>query len=336
MALDPSRGYLFSVAARESMVVVPQSIDGHFRVLLTVPDTVEKKPPTLEYLHSRAQKIVPGLEFYDPSWLNCFRVQHEIATTFRHGRAFIAGDAAHVWVPIGGQGMNVAMQDAFDLGWKLGRVVREQLQAEILDSYTNERQPIGKSTVAYTEKAYGAILDPNSFTSRLGRRLLPKVISLSFVNELVLGRLGQLDFAYPQSKLVEDRGGTDGPKAGERAPEAWVNIDGKTARLFDLYRGGLWTVLFWDPPPEQIEQLNMPLEKGAAPLLSYVVDTSREGSYAFGGLPLIRDVGHFAKRAFGVTKPTAHVIRPDGVIGFRGSLDSEALRQYLSQNLIQS
>lgn len=85
------------------MFILPTDPNGYYRVLLTLPDKGEKKDPTLAELEGLARHKLPGLTLHDPLWLNRYRTQHRIATNYRAGRAFVAGDAAHVWVPIGGR-----------------------------------------------------------------------------------------------------------------------------------------------------------------------------------------------------------------------------------------
>lgn len=324
LALAPDRAYLMSEGERNSLFMLPASVDGHYRVLVTVEDNGDQDPPSLGDLQTLVNRFVPGTELYDPVWLNRFRAQHQLAENFRHGRAFVAGDAAHTWIPIGGQGMNIGIQDAFDLGWKLGDVVRGVLDQEALNTYSEERRPISQTTIEATERIYKAMLDPKSMAAQLGRKLFPHLVGLHAVGSFLSERFGQMDFHYRASSLVSDRGGTNGSKAGERAPDAWVTKDGKTIRLYDLYRAGRWLMLRWvmdhDNAPAPWPPYSLSLD-------TVVVDCRRHGATAEGNI--VRDVGRLAAEAFGISGEAVHIIRPDGVIGYRGPSDLAQVSAYL-------
>jgi hypothetical protein len=150
-----------------------------------------------------------------------------IAERFRAGRVFLAGDAAHVHSPAGGQGLNTSIQDAYNLGWKLGAVLRDQADASLLDAYAVERRPVAEDVLALSSGVHRGSV-------RRGRAT------------------EQLDLEYRDSPLaVETRVdlADDVLHAGDRAP------DGRRGgvRLFDLFRGPHWTLLLVDtdvPVPE--------------------------------------------------------------------------------------
>ncbi|HVJ42760.1 MAG TPA: FAD-dependent monooxygenase [Dongiaceae bacterium] len=106
-------------------------------------------PPTLDELQATVDRHgPPGLRLRDPSWLSAFRINERLAARYRSGRCFLAGDAAHIHSPAGGQGMNTGIQDAVNLGWKLAYVLRGVGDAGILfDSYEAERRPVARAVV---------------------------------------------------------------------------------------------------------------------------------------------------------------------------------------------
>ena len=119
---------------------------GRYRVLADLPPTSGEHPPTPTL--EAAQAVItrrgpPGLVAFDPIWLAGFRINGRKVASYRHGRVFLLGDAAHVHSPAGGQGMNTGMQDAFNLGWKLAMVVHETCGEHLLDSYSPERSAVG-------------------------------------------------------------------------------------------------------------------------------------------------------------------------------------------------
>ncbi|MCX4764547.1 FAD-dependent monooxygenase [Streptomyces sp. NBC_01275] len=149
-------------------------------------------------------------------WVSDFRPRAALADRFREGRVFLAGDAAHVHSPAGGQGLNTSVQDAYNLGWKLGAVLGGRASADLLDTYEEERRPIaahvlGLSTAIHRDEA------------RRGTATM------------------QLGLGYRESSLAQEtrQSPTGRIRAGDRAP------DGTTegVRLFDALRGPGWTLL---------------------------------------------------------------------------------------------
>lgn len=169
-------------------------------------------------------------------WTSVFRPRAGMAERFRDGRVFLAGDAAHIHSPAGGQGLNTSVQDAYNLGWKLGQVLRHGAPDALLDTYEAERLPVA-----------AGILETST---RLHR-----------TRSLRRGRdLHQLTLAYRDSPLTgEHRAGLapDALRAGDRAPDApCTGPDGTPFRLFDAFRGPHFTLLAFDgaepprPAPE--------------------------------------------------------------------------------------
>lgn len=138
--LPKGSSYLFLTDAGYMMAIeMPNDIVRIF-ISLPDPDPNNKTDPTLEEVQEALNRLASlDAELYDPVWLARYRTSHRRATQFRVRRAFIAGDAAHVHVPIGGQGMNTGIQDAFNLGWKLASHLKGVAHPEILDSYNTER-----------------------------------------------------------------------------------------------------------------------------------------------------------------------------------------------------
>ncbi|MGW6916563.1 FAD-dependent monooxygenase [Kitasatospora sp. NPDC054939] len=161
-------------------------------------------------------------------WASDFRPRAALADRFRVGRVFLAGDAAHIHSPAGGQGLNTSVQDAYNLGWKLGQVLRHGADDALLDSYEAERLPIAADVLELSTALHRAG-GVRAGTLRRGPRT------------------EQLGLGYEDGPLtVEARGGLaqEALRAGERAPDAPLDgAGGGPARLFDLFRGPHVTVL---------------------------------------------------------------------------------------------
>lgn len=151
-------------------------------------------------------------------WASDFRPRAALADRFRAGRVFLAGDAAHIHSPAGGQGLNTSVQDAYNLGWKLGAVLRDGAPAALLDTYEEERRPVAAEMLGLSTSVHRG-------ETRRG------------------GATRQLGLGYRESTLTrETRPTPDGLRAGDRAPDATV----AGVRLFDAFRGPHWTLLALD------------------------------------------------------------------------------------------
>src|SRR5262249_33859641 len=135
----------------------------------------------------------------DPVWLTHFRLHHRQATTYRRERMLLAGDAGHIHSPVGGQGMNTGIQDAWNLGWKLALVVQRRAVEKLLDTYQAERWPVGRALLRYTDRAFSLFARVTSgnriaawFRKAVAARLVPWVfrsrrlrsVAFRFVSEL--------------------------------------------------------------------------------------------------------------------------------------------------------
>ncbi|NNN31634.1 FAD-dependent oxidoreductase [Streptomyces sp. S3(2020)] len=167
------------------------------------------------------RKVVAARSHLDPSdvtevrWASDFRPRMALADRFRAGRVFLAGDAAHIHSPAGGQGLNTSVQDAYNLGWKLGAVLRGDAPATLLDTYEEERRPIAADMLGLSAGVHRGEVRRGDATRQLG--------------------LGYRDSTLTQ----ESRGTVTGLRAGDRAPDGLLG----GTRLFDAFRGPHWTLV---------------------------------------------------------------------------------------------
>jgi 2-polyprenyl-6-methoxyphenol hydroxylase-like FAD-dependent oxidoreductase len=164
-----------------------------------------------------------------------FGDQARQADDYRRGRVFLAGDAAHVHSPSGGQGLNLGIPDAANLGWKLGAVLRGDKPEAFLDTYTSERHPAGEAVLRNT-RAQSALLAPGPHVDAL-REIVGEVLDLPEANryfaDLLSGARERYDFPYPAPEPV----GEHGPDLG------LVDDDGRESRLHDHTRTGRGVLL---------------------------------------------------------------------------------------------
>src|ERR1700722_17562870 len=191
--------------------------------------------PTLETFRQTFDRIagIPGVRLHDLTWRSSYRVNVRMVDRLRAGRVFLAGDAAHVHPIAGGLGMNSGIQDAYNLGWKLGLVLAGQATPDLLDTYDEERLPIASWLLDIPSERLDAVLaaikEPGGG-----------------VDAVASSELTQLQLGYRWSRLSRDAATRpSGLRPGDRAPDAPCHdpFTGTPSRLFDLFRGPHFTLL---------------------------------------------------------------------------------------------
>ena len=289
------------VAGRRGLLFAfPLGERAAWRLLATRPAGGDRLPPgrfgpPVQAAELQALMDQAGLDARITSlaWSSRVTVQHRVAGRFRRGRLFLAGDAAHAFSPATGQGMNAAIQDAANLGWKLAFAATRPGDGPLLESYDSERRPVARQVLAMTHLAFWAEASTGPVPSALRGRLAP--LAAPLVPGLA-GRpvaagirvLSQLRVSYGDSPLSVE--GTPrrrgGPRAGDRLPDQLVSVAGRSVRLHDLLaRPGVHILLDRDADP---------------------LGTLRPG-------PLVTIHRLASAPGRGLT-----AVRPDGYIGFRG------------------
>jgi 2-polyprenyl-6-methoxyphenol hydroxylase-like FAD-dependent oxidoreductase len=200
------------------LVLFPIS-PGRFRIVANVAPTGEAHPPapTREQIQAILdRRAAAGLQVADAIWLSAFRINERKVADYRAGRVFLAGDAAHVHSPAGGQGMNTGMQDAFNLAWKLALVCRGTCPDRLLDSYNVERGAVGAEVIAGSGRltAMAVLKNPLLQTARnIAGGLL---LGLAPVRRALTETLSEVSIGYGHSPLNGPAAHLHGPGVGER------------------------------------------------------------------------------------------------------------------------
>ena len=288
----------------------------------------------------------------DPSWTSSFVIHRRVVGKYRSGRCFVAGDAAHLHSPAGGQGMNTGIQDAVNLAWKLALVVQGKAPEGLLASYTPER----KAAVAGVLKGSDLATRLVTLRGELARHLRDKLMSalgeLDFVRKKLSRGMSELAISYLGSPIVaEDRrgairaalgGGPEdpgvrdalafaaGPGPGDRAPDVAM-AEGRW--LSDaLDPTGHTLLAFAGTQGAAIEHLDdaASLVKSWYPGLIRTVLVARDaGTGSWQGDRLADPDGEVHRR-YGASAECLYLIRPDGYIGYRSQpADASALARYL-------
>jgi 2-polyprenyl-6-methoxyphenol hydroxylase-like FAD-dependent oxidoreductase len=239
-------------------------------------------PPKLEEFEEAFARFTPFRpRLHDPKWLARFRLHHRAAERYSRGRVFLAGDAAHIHSPVGGQGMNTGIQDAANLGWKLAMVIRGEGDERLLDSYDAERRPIGRRLLHFTDRAFAiatihtpVIAAVRDFVLAI---MIPRIMSSRERRRRAFRFVSQLAIRYDKSPIV-------GKGAGWRAPDAPLNVDGKETTLFELTRELRHHVVIFRGDTVRIDDIEAVDARG------------------------------IARRRYGVTGSARFVIRPDGYV----------------------
>ncbi|MGH3333696.1 MAG: FAD-dependent monooxygenase, partial [Nocardioidaceae bacterium] len=257
-------GVLHVVAGRQGLVFLFALGEGAtWRVLATRPCRADDVPfgqPGREVPASDVQRLldVSGLEatVTELRWSAQVRLQHRLADSFRNGRLFLAGDAAHAHSPAAAQGMNTGILDAVNLGWKLAFAADDGEHTDLLASYEQERRPVARQVLALTHLVFYAEASTHPLPALLRGTLvplaapaLPLLLSQRRLMAEVVRVLSQRWVRYRHSVLsVEGTpSASEGPRPGDRLPDADVRYDGRVVRLHELTaRPGVHVILSRD------------------------------------------------------------------------------------------
>lgn len=320
----------------------------HFRVILIEPatGTVDERELSEQEFVADVSAALPRLgnaappELLAKHWLTRYRLHRKGAPTYRKGRSFIAGDAAHIHSPVGAQGMNTGIQDAYNLAWKIALVARGESPESLLDSYDAERRPVGEVLLRVTDRFF-AIAVGGGRVGRFVRRLLPtfalRLLQLPIARKEVARFVSQTGIRYRDSPLsLEGHGAarldSHAPHAGDRAPDVEL---GPSHRLAELLHGPRHTLLlFAGRSTALLERFATMRDEIAArygTLVAPVVIRLDPAHPAIGEV----DRRGEAHERYGAAQGAIYLVRPDGYIAFRGAgTDVEVLRATLKQRFI--
>jgi 2-polyprenyl-6-methoxyphenol hydroxylase-like FAD-dependent oxidoreductase len=275
---------------------------------------------TLDDVVPSIRQEAPGVSVQGSSWFSTYRIHHRRAERFRERRCFLLGDAAHVHSPVGAQGMNTGLQDAYNLGWKLALVVAGRAAPSLLDSYEAERIPVAERLLSTTDRAFTLAVSDSRLAGLARTTVFARVVAVAMrvrrIRELAFRTISQIGIRYPDSALSETLPGLPrgGPRAGDRFP--WLRLklgaNGPPEDLFGRLDDTRFTLVL-------IGQATSPaLPADLLRTLLVPPDPANDRELARAGIP---------RRAF-------YLVRPDGYVGLAGTgLDAAALTGYLSQRL---
>ncbi|MEU7764701.1 FAD-dependent monooxygenase [Nocardia sp. NPDC049190] len=275
-ALDHEFGYWFAAPDRPMAGIALSPLPGGHHFQFAAPFTGETQP-SLELLQNYLNHYSgrDDITLTDLTWVTVWRPNVRLARRFRDGPVFLAGDAAHVHPPTGGQEMNTGIQDGYNLGWKPAAALAGD--DTLLDSYESERRAVAARVLGLSSDLLDKLVDGDEDAMQRGPETR------------------QLDISY------RDPAAPGTPAVGDRAPDAPLEDEaGRPVRLFDLFRGRHATLLSFG------------VTAVAAPgIRAYTV--ARPGTQVAG--PHVVDVDGHAYAAYAATAGAQVLVRPDGYLG---------------------
>ena len=293
----------------------------------------DDRPPDLPKLQRIVDSFTGGsVRLRDPAWLTTFGLHHRQAAHYRRGRAFLAGDAAHVHSPAGAQGMNTGIQDAWNLGWKLALVASGVADPALLDTYHAERWPVGRFVLRFSDRAFTAATSVNSLVGLLRTYVAPTLLSLAARSAAARARafrtVAELTVNYRRSAAVEEGEPAlrDGPRAGDRLPDARVVQAEREVWLQEAVAAPRFHLLLCGAPDAWPEEQLSELRRRYDAIMS-VHTLMRDG-----GNSSLRDASGDVLARLGIKTTGVYLVRPDGYVSFRSAgLGLERLGRYLER-----
>ena len=322
MAPDVLNVYLWR---RGFHLVFPMRGTDHWRIVGILPPqlrgrdnlTFEETIPTLRH------EVGTELAFQACNWFSTYRIHHRRAARFHDRRCFLLGDAAHVHSPVGGQGMNTGLQDAYNLAWKLALVVSGRAGAALVHSYEDERLPVANHLLKRTDRLFSIVVSDSWLVGQFRTRVMPKVMGLALrtaaVQRLFFRTISQTGIRYRRSPLSEALAGLPekGPRPGDRFP--WLRLkfqpNGRPEDVYGKLDDTRFTLVVFGQtaPPRGIPELGDQLHIHEVPS-----DPANDRELARVRIP----------------RPSFYLLRPDGHIGLAGvQLDAGAVSRYVAERL---
>jgi 2-polyprenyl-6-methoxyphenol hydroxylase-like FAD-dependent oxidoreductase len=265
-----------------------------------------------------------GLSIGNCTWFSTYRIHHRSASRFRDRRCFLLGDAAHIHSPVGAQGMNTGLQDAYNLAWKLALVVEGRADAKLLDSYEEERIPVARRLLNTTDRMFRLIVSDSWFAGVFRTQILARIASFAMSRQSVqffaFRVISQTGINYRSHSLSKSLAGLpeDGPQAGDRFP--WLRlrfaVNGAVEDLFD-----------------KLDDLKMNLILVGQPSPDEGIDEALRGLLRVYEIPADPVNDSELQRAH-IPRQSFYLLRPDGYVGLCGTrLEAGAIASYLAERL---
>lgn len=291
------------VARDRSTAFFPMKGEDRYRIVGVFPENTDKEAGEIVYEEIERQIIEDTeleLDIYNVNWFSTYKVHSRRVSEFSSGRCFLAGDAAHIHSPVGGQGMNTGIQDGYNLAWKLAMVLRGEADPKILDSYDEERGAVAKRLLETTDRMFDLLMDPAWLLSFTRRFIFPRVASfmvgLDSVNQFIFPLISQTGISYRERALSAETSDDFEVKAGDRMP--YFLVDGKG--VYEWLKAPKFHLVTFSNEGDAVDGQKEEIETKFADVIDY---------HEF---ELNKDIAEL----FGTDKSFSVLLRPDNYIGF--------------------
>lgn len=265
------------------------------------------------------------------SWVSPFWIHSKIVDQMQHDSIFLAGDAAHIHSPAGGQGMNTGIQDAFNLAWKLALVIKKEANISLLKSYELERFPIIKKIVDDTDFYTNMVLFDKTFFNKL-KKFGQDLAAHPNMSKKIGEQLTQVGLHYKNSPIInyDEKPHATTPQPGERAPNVMIT---KSKKLYDYLGNSLHTILLFAGENStkhdlaKIKELQNKIDKEYSDLVTLFVISDKKLEKINN---IILDKTNEIPHKYNVKNLCVYIIRPDNYIAYYSSkLDLSSLERFL-------
>lgn len=332
-AVEWSMGYdelILYLSTKTFIGFFPMKGEKRFRLVGILPKQFQdEENVTFEDIQSVIKNsLETKIDFHDTKWFSVYRLHHRCVSKFRSGRCFLAGDAAHIHSPAGGQGMNTGLQDAYNFAWKLALVIKNVSGKQLLDTYNAERLPFAQRLVRTTDRFFGFAVSTNPFVRFLRLNIFPwfarYMMSKKNFQTFAFKTVSQIAIHYRKSSLslCGNAYASRIFTAGDRIPYCFVYTDElqKQISLYDLLKGPLFHVLVFDKERSIGEKINslLNLNEVSSWVKTIYIPYREENKAAF--------------EKFGVRESLLCIVRPDNYAGYiSDKLNVQEIKQYLRE-----
>jgi 2-polyprenyl-6-methoxyphenol hydroxylase-like FAD-dependent oxidoreductase len=229
------------------LAMIPMFGQDHYRLISVRRNDLHKDgpKPSIEEFKELIKQLLPfSFEIEEHSWVSRFFVQCRSARFYQDRRLFLIGDSAHIHSPAGGQGMNTGLQDAFNLAWKLSMVIKGQGKEKLLESYQQERKPVGDFLIERADRLFKFMVKSSLWARLLRRFVLPRMARSQDLRKKFFAILSQTAIRYQKGAICEKEHGILGNlEIGKRIPN--LSIITNQLKKTDIHTLGLSTKPFF-------------------------------------------------------------------------------------------
>ena len=313
---------------KDFAAIFPMPEEHFFRIVGNLPDEFENKEDLqLEAILPHLANLTgTEINVLKNNWFTQYKLHHQMADKFNDQRCFLIGDAAHIHSPVGGQGMNTGLQDAYNLGWKLAGVVNSSFKTDILASYAEERMPVAKELLNTTDRIFSTIISRSFFSSIFKQFVLPGALKYFWKKEkystAFFKRVSQTGINYRDSKINLHLSNNTHLNAGDRLPYLEI-FDEKKQEKTDIHA---WC----HKPGFTLITIGIIQEQYLFTLARWITQRHHAAINFFHLPPSDKNQHVFDKFEVRAGSRKAIIVRPDMYIGYiNDTVDIELMDNYL-------